>query len=146
MNDVPGELKYLVSHEWLRVESDGTAFAGITEHAQEAMGDLVFVEVPELGSTISAGEEVGVVESVKAASDIYAGVSGEIIAINEELEESPEMINNDAYGDGWMYQVQLSDPSEIEKMLSAEEYIKQIEEENLANGRNVENEENEGDD
>jgi len=89
---------------------------------------------------------VGVVESVKAASDIYAGVSGEIIAVNEELEESPEMINNDAYGDGWMYQVQLSDPSEIEKMLSAEEYIKQIEEENLANGRNVENEEIEEDD
>lgn len=130
MSDVPSDLKYLSSHEWLRVESDGTAFAGITEHAQNAMGDLVFVEVPEVGSTITSGEEVGVVESVKAASDIYAAVSGEVVAINDELEDAPEIINNDAYGDGWMYQVRLSEPSEIEKLLSAEEYIKQIEEEN----------------
>ncbi|MBV1881662.1 MAG: glycine cleavage system protein GcvH [Pseudomonadales bacterium] len=130
MSDVPGELKYLSSHEWLRVEDDGTAFAGITEHAQEAMGDLVFVEVPELKSTITVGEEIGVVESVKAASDIYAAVSGEIVAINEELEDSPEIINNDAYGDGWMFQVKLSDPSELEKLMTADQYLEQINEEN----------------
>ncbi|MBL4795535.1 MAG: glycine cleavage system protein GcvH [Pseudomonadales bacterium] len=129
MSDVPSELKYLSTHEWLRVESDGTAFAGITEHAQHSMGDLVFVEAPEVGTIITIGEEVGVVESVKAASDIYAAVSGEVIAINEALEDSPETINNDPYGDGWMYQVKISDPAEINQLLTADEYVSKIEEE-----------------
>ena len=131
MSQIRPELKYLSSHEWLRVESDGTAFIGISDHAQEAMGDLVFVEAPEVGSTITAGEEVGVVESVKAASDIYAPVSGEVIAINGELEEAPEAINNDPYGDGWMFQVKMSDASELEshELLSADEYAEKIEEE-----------------
>ncbi len=131
MSEIRPELKYLVSHEWLRVESDGTAFVGISDHAQEAMGDLVFVETPEVGSTVTAGEEAGVVESVKAASDIYAPVSGEVVAINEELEETPEAVNNDPYGDGWMFQIKLSDPAELEslELLSAEDYVAKVEEE-----------------
>jgi glycine cleavage system H protein len=131
MSEIRPELKYLVSHEWLRVESDGTAFVGISDHAQESMGDLVFVETPEVGSTVSAGEEAGVVESVKAASDIYAPVSGEVVAINEELEDAPEAVNNDPYGDGWMFQIKLSDPAELEsiELLSADDYVAKVEEE-----------------
>jgi len=131
MSEIRPELKYLISHEWLRVESDGTAFVGISDHAQDAMGDLVFVEAPEVGSTITVGEEVGVVESVKAASDIYAPVSGEVIAINDDLEENPEAVNNDPYGDGWMFQIKLSDPAELEslELLSADDYVAKIEEE-----------------
>lgn len=131
MSEIRPELKYLVSHEWLRVESDGTAFVGISDHAQDAMGDLVFVETPEVGSTVTAGEEAGVVESVKAASDIYAPVSGEVVAINEDLEENPEAVNNDPYGDGWMFQIKLSDPAELEspELLSADDYVAKVEEE-----------------
>ena len=131
MSEIRPELKYLISHEWLRVESDGTAFVGISDHAQDAMGDLVFVEAPEVGSIITVGEEVGVVESVKAASDIYAPVSGEVIAINDDLEENPEAVNNDPYGDGWMFQIKLSDPAELEslELLSADDYVAKIEEE-----------------
>ena len=131
MSEIRPELKYLSSHEWLRVESDGTAFVGISDHAQEALGDLVFVETPEVGSTVTAGEEAGVVESVKAASDIYAPVSGEVVAINEELEEAPELVNSDAYGDGWMFQIKLSDPGELDSpdLLSADEYEEKVAEE-----------------
>jgi len=131
MSEIRSELKYLSSHEWLRVESDGTAFVGISDHAQESMGDLVFVETPEVGSKVSAGEEAGVVESVKAASDIYAPVSGEVIAINEELEETPEAVNNDPYGDGWMFQIKMSDLTELEspELLSADQYKVKAEEE-----------------
>jgi len=127
MSNLPKELKYLSSHEWLRVEENNIGFIGITDHAQDAMGDLVYVETPEVGATVSAGEEVGVVESVKAASDIYTPVSGEIVAVNEALEEAPETVNNDPYGDGWMFQVKISDPSEIEGLMSADEYQAQIE-------------------
>ena len=126
MSNIPAELRYLSSHEWLRVEDDGTAVVGITDHAQDAMGDLVFVETPELGSTVSASEEAGVVESVKAASDIYAPVSGEIVAINESLEDAPETVNQDPYGDGWMFRIKMSDASEVEKMLSADDYAEMI--------------------
>ena len=126
MSNIPAELRYLSSHEWLRVEDDGTAVVGITDHAQDAMGDLVFVETPELGSTVSASEEAGVVESVKAASDIYAPVSGEIVAINESLEEAPETVNQDPYGDGWMFRIKMSDAAEVEKMLSADDYAEMI--------------------
>lgn len=126
MSNLPSELKYLSSHEWLRVEDNGVGYVGITDHAQEAMGDLVYVETPEVGATLTANEEAGVVESVKAASDIYTPVSGEIVAINEALEEAPETVNSDPYGDGWMFQVKLSDPSELEGLLSAEAYQAQI--------------------
>ena len=122
MSDVLSELKYLESHEWVRDEGDGTATVGITDHAQESLGDVVFVELPEVGAELAAGDESGVVESVKAASDIFAPVSGEVIAINEQLEDQPELVNESPYGDGWFYRIKLSDPSELEDLLDAEGY------------------------
>lgn len=128
MSDIPTDLRYMSSHEWIRVESDGTAYVGISDHAQHAMGDLVYVELPEVGDTINAGDEVGVVESVKAASDIFSPVTGEIIAINEALNDNPEQVNSDPYGDGWLYRIKLADPEELEDLMSAEEYAEQLEE------------------
>ena len=123
MSNIPSELKYLSSHEWVRVEADGeTAVIGITDHAQELLGDVVFVEVPELGAEIAAGDEAGVVESVKAASDIFSPVSGEVIDINEALEESPETVNSEPYDEGWFFKVKLSDTSELDVLLDAEAY------------------------
>ena len=128
MSEIPTELRYLSSHEWVRVE-DGVATVGITAHAQEAMGDLVYVEMPEVGTELAAGDEAGVVESVKAASDIYTPVSGEVIEINGDLEEAPETVNSDPYGAGWMFKVQIADESELENTLTADEYQAQIEDE-----------------
>ena len=122
MSEVPKELKYLVTHEWVRDEGDGTATIGISDHAQESLGDVVFVELPEVGATLSAGEESGVVESVKAASDIYAPVSGEVIAVNDTLADEPEAVNNSPYGDGWFYKVRMTDPSELDDLLDADGY------------------------
>lgn len=122
MSNIPAELKYLPSHEWVRVESDGTATVGITYHAQDLLGDVVFVELPEVGSELNAGEEAGVVESVKAASDIFSPVSGEVLEINETLEESPDFVNSDPYNDGWFYKVKLTDESEFDELLDAEAY------------------------
>ncbi len=127
MSEVPAELKYLSSHEWVLVE-DGVATIGVSDHAQEALGDLVYVELPETGSTIAAGDAVGVIESVKAASDLYAPVSGEIVEVNDELESAPERINSDPYGDGWMYKVKMEDPEEVGDLLDAEAYTESIEE------------------
>jgi len=127
MSNIPAELKYMSSHEWARKEDDGTVVVGITDHAQQALGDLVFVEAPELGTTVSSGEEAGVVESVKAASDIYTPVSGDIVAINAELEEEPELINSDPYGDGWIFSIKLADPSEWDALMTAADYAGQIE-------------------
>jgi len=128
MSDVPSELKFLSSHEWVLVE-DNIATIGISDHAQELLGDLVYVELPEVGSVIAAGDSVGVVESVKAASDTYAPVSGEVVEINEALEGAPDKINNDPYGDGWMYKVALEDPEEVEDLLDADAYAESIEDE-----------------
>lgn len=128
MSHIPAELRFLSTHEWVRIEADGTAFIGISDHAQSAMGDLVYVELPEVGAILSAGEELGVVESVKAASDIYAPISGEILAVNDNLSESPDLINNDPYGDGWICQIQCQDPKELEDLLTAEDYAEQLEE------------------
>jgi glycine cleavage system H protein len=125
MSNVPSELKFLSSHEWVLVDGD-KATIGISDHAQELLGDLVFVELPEVGSAVSAGDTVAVVESVKAASDTYAPVSGEVIAVNEELEDSPERINDDPYGDGWMYRVKMDDPDEVDGLLNAESYTDSI--------------------
>ncbi|GGO87729.1 glycine cleavage system H protein [Marinobacterium nitratireducens] len=122
MSDVPNELKYVASHEWIRVESDGTVTVGVTDHAQDLLGDVVFVELPGAGTELSAGDEAGVVESVKAASDIYAPLSGEVIEINEDLEESPELVNSDPYGDGWFFKLKLSDTSELDDLLDADGY------------------------
>ena len=126
MSNIPSELKYAPSHEWVRNEGDGTYTVGISEHAQELLGDMVFVELPEV---VDAGEDCAVAESVKAASDIYAPISGEVVAINEELEDSPETVNNDAYGDGWLFRIKASDESEVDNLLDAEGYAHTIDEE-----------------
>ncbi|MDO6426801.1 glycine cleavage system protein GcvH [Thalassotalea sp. 1_MG-2023] len=128
MSNIPSELKYATSHEWVRNEGDGTVTIGITEHAQELLGDMVFVELPEVGESVSTGDDVAVAESVKAASDIYAPVSGEVLAVNEELEDSPELVNSDAFGDGWMFKIKLDDASELENLLDAEGYENSIDE------------------
>ncbi len=122
MSEIRSELKYLSSHEWARVESDGTVTIGITDHAQDSLGDVVYVETPEVGSEVTAGEEAGVVESVKAASDIYSLVSGEVIAVNEVLEDEPETVNASPYDDGWFFKVKPSDLSELDSALDAEGY------------------------
>jgi glycine cleavage system H protein len=128
MSETPSELLYTKSHEWVRDEGDGTVTVGITDHAQEMLGDLVFVDPPEVGETVEAGADCAVVESVKAASDVYSPVTGEIVAINEAIQDAPETINEDAFGDGWLFQVRLSDPSELDELLDADSYAAMIEE------------------
>jgi glycine cleavage system H protein len=125
MSEVPSELKFLSSHEWVMVE-DGIATIGVSDHAQELLGDLVYVELPEVGDTVAAGDSVGVIESVKAASDTYAPISGEIIEINTDLEDAPERINVDPYGDGWMYKISIEDAEELENLLDAAAYSDSI--------------------
>ncbi|HVI53993.1 MAG TPA: glycine cleavage system protein GcvH [Luteibacter sp.] len=120
--EIPGDLKFRKSHEWVRVEQDGTVTVGISDHAQAALGDLVYVELPEVGSTVKADEGVAVVESVKAASDIYAPLSGEITEVNTTLSDNPETINEDAYGEGWIFKMKLDDKSELDGLLTADEY------------------------
>ena len=122
MSQTPSELKYASTHEWARLEEDGAVTVGITDHAQEALGDAVFVELPEVGAQLAASDEAGVVESVKAASDIYAPVAGEVVAINSQLEDEPEIVNSDPYNDGWYCRVKLSDPSEVEQLLDPDAY------------------------
>ena len=115
MSEIPAELRYAASHEWAKVE-DGVATVGISDPAQDAMGDLVYVELPEVGQVVAAGDETGVVESVKAASDIYSPVSGEIVEINEALEDEPELVNNVPYEGGWLFKVQLTDEGELDNL------------------------------
>lgn len=129
MSEVRKELKYLSSHEWARIEEDGTVTIGITDHAQDALGDVVYVETPEVGSRVSVGEEAGVVESVKAASDIYSLVSGEVVAVNEALQDSPETVNSSPYDEGWFFRVKPEDLSELDEALGAEEYRELLESE-----------------
>lgn len=129
MSSIPNELKYSKSHEWVRVLEDGNLQVGITEHAQELLGDLVFVELPEMGQQIAVEEEIGVVESVKAASDIFSPVAGDVVAINEGLEGSPELVNQEPYEDGWLYTVKPSNNSGLDKLLSADDYKEHIESE-----------------
>lgn len=124
MSNTPEELKYASSHEWARLEGD-IVTVGISDHAQEALGDLVYVELPNVGDSVQAGDEAGVVESVKAASDIYAPVSGEVIEVNETLVDNPEIVNTAPYTDGWLYRIRVSDVSELDKLLSADEYAAQ---------------------
>lgn len=128
MSNVPAELRYATSHEWVRNEGNGLYTVGITEHAQGLLGDMVFVEVPDVDDELSAGDECGVVESVKAASDIYAPLTGKVVAINEELEDEPELVNTDAFGDGWLYQIKAEDENEVEALLTAEGYQNSIDE------------------
>ena len=129
MSEIPSDLRYRESHEWVRDEGNGTAVVGISDPAQAALGDMVFVELPEPGMSYSQGEACAVVESVKAASDVYAPVSGEVIEANSALEDSPGLVNTDPYGDGWMYKVAMEDPEEVESLLDAEAYMDVIAEE-----------------
>lgn len=128
MSDVPAEFKFLSSHEWVLVDGD-IATIGISDHAQELLGDLVYVELPEAGSHLSAGDSCAVVESVKAASDVYAPVSGEVLETNESLENSPELINEDAFGAGWLFRVRLEDPGELDNLLDADAYSQTLDDE-----------------
>ena len=129
MSENPPELYYAKTHEWVRREEDGTVTVGITEHAQDALGDVVYVETPEVGDSIAAGDQAGVVESVKAASDIYAPLTGEVVATNEGLEDAPETVNSDAFNDGWFFKLQPQDISELDALMSAEEYEQLCDEE-----------------
>jgi len=129
MSNVPTQLKYLQSHEWLRDEGDGSVTIGITDHAQALLGDLVFVELPELGNKLQAGHECAVVESVKSASDVYSPVSGEVIAINELLVDAPETVNTDPYGAGWLCRVRLSADNDLAGLLDATSYTALLAEE-----------------
>lgn len=129
MSNVPGDLKYTKTHEWIRKEDDGSLTVGITEHAQESLGDLVFVEAPEAGDRVEAGEACAVVESVKAASDLYSPVDGEVIEGHEALADEPEKVNEDPYGEGWIMKVKPSDPSAFDGLLDAEGYKQVLAEE-----------------
>ena len=126
MSDTPSELKYAPSHEWARLLEDNIIEIGISDHAQESLGDVVFVELPEIGQAVDAGEECCAVESVKAASDIYAPVSGEVVAVNEELDGEPELLNEQPYGRGWMFRIKASDVAELDDLLSSEAYIASV--------------------
>ncbi len=127
MSEVPGDLLYRDSHEWVRDEGDGTVVVGISDHAQAQLGDMVFIELPEVGSTFGQGDACAVVESVKAASDAYAPVSGEVTEVNETLEDQPELVNNDPYGDGWLFRMKMDDPDELDGLLTPEQYEEQLE-------------------
>ena len=128
MSEIPGDLKFMKSHEWARVEGDGKVTVGISDHAQGLLGDLVYVELPNVGDRVEAGNACAVVESVKAASDVYAPVSGTVTEINAALADKPETINEDAYGDGWLFVVQVDEPSQLDEMLDPDAYAELLEE------------------
>ena len=127
MSDIPGDLKFMKSHEWARVEGDGKVTVGISDHAQGLLGDLVYVDLPGEGDSVEAGTACAVVESVKAASDIYAPVSGTITAVNSALVDKPETINEDAFGEGWLFVIEASDPDQVNELLSPDDYAALVE-------------------
>ncbi|TVU68729.1 MULTISPECIES: glycine cleavage system protein GcvH [Cobetia] len=129
MSNIPATLKYTESHEWVQDNGDGTVTIGITDHAQEALGDVVFVELPEVGRELALEEEFGVIESVKAASDLYAPLAGEVIAINESLEDAPESVNESPYDDAWILKMKVADSTDLEKLLDADAYTLLVESE-----------------
>ncbi len=129
MSEIPGDLKFLKSHEWARAEGNGRVTVGISDHAQGLLGDLVYVELPGVGDTVQAGTGVAVVESVKAASDVYSPVSGTVVEVNEALADKPETINEDAYGDGWLFVVELSEPEQLNELLGPDDYAELLENE-----------------
>ncbi len=128
MSNVPSDLKYVSSHEWIRLEDDGSVTVGITDHAQELLGDVVYVELPEIDSDVAVDDEIAVVESVKAAPDIFAPLSGTIIAVNESLEDEPETVNSSCYDDGWMFKMKPSELSELDNLIDSETYTAEIDE------------------
>lgn len=129
MSNTPDELKYTKTHEWVKDNGDGTVTVGISDHAQELLGDLVFVELPEAGSDVAAGDEIAVVESVKAASDIYSPLSGKILGVNEVLNDAPESINDSPYEEGWLFTLKTADKSELDALLDADAYAKHAQDE-----------------
>ncbi len=129
MSEIPGDLKFLKSHEWARVEDGGTVTVGISEHAQSLLGDLVYVELPAVGDKLVAGAAAAVVESVKAASDVYSPVTGTVTAVNDALADKPETINEDAYGEGWLFTVTLDEPDQLGELLSPDDYAALVEDE-----------------
>ncbi len=128
MSDSPGDLFYTKDHEWVRIEDDGSVVLGVTQHAQESLGDLVYVELPEIDMDLNSGDGLAVVESVKAASDVYAPCAGRVLAGNEALADSPELINSDPYGDGWIAKMTLTDRAELDGLMSADDYDHYVEE------------------
>ncbi len=122
MSETPNDCKYLATHEWAKMDDDGHILVGITDHAQNALGDVVYVELPEPGQELAAGDEAGVVESVKAASDIYSPISGTVVSVNSDLEDEPEKVNADPFGDGWFFKVNPLDANELDDLLDAEAY------------------------
>jgi glycine cleavage system H protein len=129
MSEIPGDLKFLKSHEWARVEDSGRVTVGISEHAQGLLGDLVYVELPNVGDTLQQGAAAAVVESVKAASDVYAPVAGTVVAVNEALSDKPETINEDAYGEGWLFVLEIDEPEQLNELLSPDDYAQLLEDE-----------------
>lgn len=126
MSDIPADLKYIETHQWVRVSDDGTATVGITDFAQEQLGDVVYIGVPEVGVTVNGAEEAGVAESVKSASDVFSPVTGEVIEVNEGLEDEPEKVNEDPYGDGWLFKVRLEDKGELDGLMDATAYAEHV--------------------
>jgi glycine cleavage system H protein len=122
MSEIPGDLKYAKSHEWVRLGEDGTATVGISDHAQAALGDLVFVDSPEVGAELAVGDACAVVESVKAASDVYSPVAGAVVAVNERLADSPELVNQEPYEGGWIMKIKLENPAALDDLLDAAAY------------------------
>jgi glycine cleavage system H protein len=129
MSEIPGDLKFMKSHEWARVENNGHVTVGISEHAQGLLGDLVYVELPAVGDEIEQGAGCAVVESVKAASDVYAPLSGKVVSVNSALADKPETINEDAYGEGWMFVIEPSDSSQLDELLTPDDYAQMLEDE-----------------
>lgn len=127
MSEIPGDLKFLKSHEWARVEGDGKVTIGISDHAQGLLGDLVYVELPNVGDRVEAGNACAVVESVKAASDVYAPVSGTVLEVNAALADKPETINEDAYGDGWLFVLEAEEPEQMNELLGPDDYAELLE-------------------
>jgi glycine cleavage system H protein len=126
MSEIPGDLKFLKTHEWARVEGDGKVTVGISDHAQGLLGDLVYVELPQVGDRVEAGNACAVVESVKAASDVYAPVSGKVVAVNSALADKPETINEDAFGEGWLFQLEIEDAEQLNELLEPDDYAVQL--------------------
>ena len=129
MSEIPGDLKFLKSHEWARIEDNGTVTVGISEHAQGLLGDLVYVELPEVGDTVTSGNAVAVVESVKAASDVYSPLTGTVVEVNADLADKPETINEDAYGEGWIYVLEIEEPDQLNDLLAPDDYAELLEDE-----------------
>jgi glycine cleavage system H protein len=129
MSNIPTDLRYTSTHEWVRPEGDGVFTIGLSDHAQQLLGDMVFVELPDLGAQVGTGDDIAVAESVKAASDVYAPISGEVLEVNADLEDAPELVNSDPYGEGWLFKIKAEDPKEVEGLFDANVYQGSIEDE-----------------